>query len=490
MLDSLLSAFAQFLTPEVLGMVLVAIPVGLAFGILPGVGGLTALAILIPFVYGMAPLPGLAFLLAAHAVVYTGGSLTAILLGIPGAPPNAATVLDGYPLSRQGRAGYAIGAALTASALGGVVGVVVLVLLLPVLQPVVEALGSPETFFLALLGVAFLGALGGSQPVKGLIAGGLGIFLACFGTHSISGEPRFWLDSDYLIDGFRLVPLALGLFAVPEIISMMSTGRAIASRTQSNSIVRQQVLEGVFAVPRRSWLTLRSSLIGVCVGVIPGVGGETAPFVAYGWARRGAANPDGFGHGVIEGVIAPESSNNAKEGGALVPTLALGIPGSSGMALLLGGFLILGLEPGPNFLQNHLDMAFSLAMVVAVANVLAAILMLVLTPKISMITRIHGHVLGPLLLVLVILGAFSTNSNEFDVVYVFIFGLLGYFMRELDFSRAALLLGFVLGSVVETYLHISLAAYGPLFFLRPVSLLILGLMLAGIGTVLIRRGRG
>lgn len=490
MIDSLNSAIALIFSPGVLGLVLAAIPLGLVFGILPGLGGLTALAIVIPLVYGMEPFQGLAFLLAAHAVIYTGGSVTAILLGIPGALSNAATVSDGYRLSRRGEGGYAIGAALTASALGGLVGAVVLVALLPVLQQVVEAFGSPETFFLALLGIVLLGAVGEGQPLKGLIAGGLGIFLACFGYQRVTGVPRFWLDFDYLLDGFRLVPIALGLFAVPEIIFLMVTGRSIASTAAGSSEISwRQVGAGVASVLRNRWLFLRSSLIGVLVGIIPGVGGETAPFVAYASAKHMAKNPDDFGTGAIEGVIAPESSNNAKEGGALVPTLAFGIPGSAGMSLLLGAFLILGLDPGPDFLNDHLDIAFGLAFVLAFANLLGAGIMLALAARISLVTRVQGHILGPLLLVLVVLGAYSTNNDPVDVLFVFVFGMLGYFMRALEFSRPALLLGFVLGVPVETYLHISLSAYGPWFFTRPISLVLAILILTGVMVPLIREFR-
>lgn len=490
MIDSLNSAIALIFSPGVLSLVLAAIPLGLVFGILPGLGGLTALAIVIPLVYGMEPFQGLAFLLAAHAVIYTGGSVTAILLGIPGALSNAATVSDGYRLSQRGEAGYAVGAALTASALGGIIGAVVLVALLPVLQPVVEAFGSPETFFLALLGIVLLGAVGEGQPLKGLIAGGLGIFVACFGYQRVTGVPRFWLDFDYLLDGFRLVPIALGLFAIPEIISLMATGRSIASTAAGSSEISwRQVGAGVASVFRNRWLFLRSSLIGVLIGIIPGVGGETAPFVAYASAKHMAKNPDDFGTGAIEGVIAPESSNNAKEGGALVPTLAFGIPGSAGMSLLLGAFLILGLEPGPDFLTDHLDIAFGLALVLAFANLLGAGIMLAVAARISLVTRLQGHILGPLLLVLVVLGAYSTNNNPIDVLFVFVFGLLGYFMRALEFSRPALLLGFVLGVPVETYLHISLSAYGPWFFTRPISLVLATLILTGVMVPLIREFR-
>lgn len=491
MIDAVIAALALIATPKVFLLIVVGALIGLFFGILPGMGGITALAILIPFVYGMDPVPGLAFLLAAHAVIFTGGSVTSILLGIPGSAPNAATVIDGYPLSQQGKGGYAIGAALTASAGGGLVGVVVLVLMLPFLQSVVVAFGSPETFFLALLGVALIGVIGEGKPIRGLIAGGLGLFLACVGTQRVTGQARFWFDIDYLLDGFRIIPIALGLFAIPEIITMLGTGRSVVGekRPGAHGLTTRDVWAGAVAVFRRGWLFIRSSLIGVFIGIIPGVGGETSPFVAYAAAKQSARNPEEFGRGAIEGVIAPESSNNAKEGGSLVPTMAFGIPGSSGMALLLGGFLILGLQPGPDFLKAHLDLAFMLAFVVAIANVIGALMMLPLAARITHVTRIPGTILGPILLMLVVLGTYSTANNETDVLYLFVFGMLGLFMREFEFSRAALLLGFVLGATVETYFHISLASFGPFFFTRPISLAIIAVLVLGMAIPLYRKLR-
>ncbi len=478
MLEAIASAFAEFTQPRILGLMALAVPIGLVFGILPGLGGLTAIAILLPFIYGMDPVAGLAFLLALHSVVYTGGSITAVLLGVPGSPPNAATVIDGYPLSKQGRGGYAIGAALTGSALGGVVGIVILAAILPFLKPIVTAFGSPETFLLTLLGICFIGVLGEGQPIKGLAAGALGIFLAMFGEHRITGVARYWFEVDYLLDGFRLIPIALGLFAVPEIIAMLSTGASI-SKTQGK-ITYADVWEGVLSVIRRPVLFFQSSIIGALVGIVPGVGGETSPFVAYAAARQTSKTPEAFGKGAIEGVIAPESSNNAKEGGALVPTLAFGIPGSAGMALLLGGFLILGLIPGPDFLQNHMDLAFGLVLVIGIANVFAALLMLALARQIGAVTRIRGSILGPVLLVLVLLGAYSTANDVRDVLFVFAFGILGYFLQLLGYSRAALLLGFVLGAEAETYLSISLRAYGWTFWTRPISLALCAILVLAI----------
>ena len=476
----LLDGFLRVMRPDIILIMVAAIPFGLIFGIVPGLSGLTALAILLPFIYGMEPLPGLALLLAAHAVVYTGGSVSAIVLGIPGSPPNAATVVDGYPMSQQGRGGQAMGAALVASGLGGVFGVLVLVAILPVLEPIVLSFGSPETFFLALMGVTFIAVVGEGPMQKGLIAGALGIFLALFGYQPTTSVPRFHFGSDYLLDGFRIIPLALGLFAIPELIALSAKGKSVAQKGSIASVTLSQVLEGGAAVFTHWWLFIKCSTIGAVVGIVPGVGGETSPFVAYAVAKQGSKTAATYGQGNIEGVIAPESSNNAKEGGALVPTLAFGIPGSTGMALLLGGFLILGLEPGPEFLKEHMDLGVGLAMVVAISNLMAAGVMILLAKYIARITYLRGHILAPLLLAVVVLGTYASKGNEMDVVYVFVFGALGYLMKELNYARAPLILGFVLTGAIESYLHISLRSFGATFFMRPISLIIIALLILGL----------
>ena len=479
-LDLLWSGFERILRPDVLIVMLAAIPFGLLFGLVPGLSGLTALALLMPFIFGMDPLPGLALLLSAHAVVYTGGSVTAIMLGIPGAPANAATIIDGYPMSQKGQGGAAMGAALASSGIGGVLGVLVLVALLPVLQPIVRSFASPETFFLALMGITFIAVVGEGPMHKGLMAGGLGIFLAFVGYQKITGVPRFWFGSDYLLDGFRIIPIALGLFAIPEIVSLTAGGQSIAKHGDAGRVNFSQVMEGVRAVFTHWWIFLKSSLIGVIVGIIPGVGGETSPFVAYAAAKQASRHPERYGTGIVEGVIAPEASNNAKEGGSLVPTLAFGIPGSTSMALLLGGFLLLGLEPGPEFLKKHMDLSVSLAMVVALANVAAAVVMIGIARYIAKITYLRGRVLAPVLLAVVVLGTFASKNDPMDVVYVFVFGVLGWIFKEFKYSRPAFLLGFVLAQTVETYLQISLNSYGPFFFMRPISLVIIALLLLGV----------
>ena len=478
MLEAFVSAAGQLVTPVVLGAMLLGLPLGLIIGLLPGLSGITAFAFLIPFTFGMSPIVGLAFLLAAYAAVSQGGSMTAIVLGVPGEVPNAATVIDGYEMTKQGRAGEAIGAALMASALGGLFGCVLLVILIPVLQPIILSFASPENFFLGIAGIAFIAVLSSGAPGKGLIAGGLGIFMSLFGYSPTEGIPRFWLGIDYMLDGFRLVPLAMGLFAVPEILALMTSGKTIArADTVMEPISLRQVVRGGLAVFSHLGVFFRSSAIGSVIGIMPGVGGATAPFVAYAAAKQTASNPETFGTGRIEGVIAPESSSNAKEGGALVPTLALGIPGSASMALMLGAFIVLGLQPGPEFLVKHMDLAFALAMILAVGNVGSSVMMFLLSKFLIYITRVPGQVLAPILMVLIMIGTYSAENNPIDVLFVFIFGALGVSMYRLGYNRPALLLGFVLGELIERYYQVSMSAYGGLFFLRPISIAIVALAL-------------
>ena len=484
MLDSVLDGIARVGDPTALLYLVVATLIGVVFGVLPGLSGLTALALLLPLIYGMEPGAGLAFLLAAHAVVNTGGSVTAILLGIPGAPANTATLVDGFPMAKQGRGGEALGAALAASGIGGVIGVVFLILLLPVLQPIVLLFGSPETFCLVIMGITFIAGLGHQNLAIGLVSAGFGMYLGFFGYQQVSGVPRYWLDYDYLLNGFRLIPLALGLFAIPELVSLARTGGTIARDGASTSIATSAVFAGFRTAVSRRWLVLRSSMIGVVIGIIPGIGGETSPWVAYASARQTSKEADQFGKGAIDGVIAPESANNSKEGGALVPTLAFGIPGSSAMALLLGGFFLVGLEPGPEFLKKHMDIAVSLALTVALANILAVVILLGVARRLAAITKVRGHLLAPSLLILLILGTYSVANSTTDVMFMFAFGVL---LREAGFNRPALLLGFVLAPLAETYLHISLNVQGWSFLLRPIALTILGLTLLGLLWPVIRR---
>ena len=274
----------------------------------------------------------------------------------------------------------------------------------------------------------------------------------------------------------------MGLFAVPEILALMSSGKTIAKAGGEGATLEpisfRQVIRGGLSVFSHLGVFFRSSAIGSVIGIMPGVGGATAPFVAYAAAKQTSKNPETFGTGRIEGVIAPESSSNAKEGGALVPTLALGIPGSASMALMLGAFIVLGLQPGPEFLVKHLDLAFGLVLVLAFGNVGSSVMMFALSKTLIYVTRVPGRVLAPILLVLVCLGTYSAENNPIDVLFVFIFGVIGVTMLRLGYNRPAMLLGFVLGETIERYYQVSMNAYGATFFMRPISLAIIVVALA------------
>jgi len=471
MLEQILQGATSFVQPVSLLFVGVGVLVGTAVGLVPGLNGLTTLALMIPFVYGADPAIGLSFLLAIHAVVNTASAVPAILIGIPGEPASAATVIDGHKLAQQGRGGEAIGAALAASGIGGVFGALVLLALLPVLAPIVLYFKSPDTLMIALFGISLIGVLAKGSMAKGLLAGALGMLLATVGYQDTSGVPRFWFEMDFLLDGFALVPVTLGLFAVPEILSMGATGRTIADE-KAPPVNARQVFFGAAQAFKHWVAVLRSSLIGVCTGVVPGLGGATAPWLAYMSAAETSREKHKFGQGSVEGVIAPEASNNSKEGGSLIPTLAFGIPGSSSMALLIGAFYLFGLTPGPEFLEKNMPTAVHMTITVAVANIGAAVLTILVGAQLSAVTRVPGRILAPILMLTLLLGTYATSNEPMDLVVLMVFGIMGLAMKELNYSRPCFLIGFVLAPMIETYLHISLRAHGWSFLLRPVSLLV------------------
>ncbi|HBW34160.1 MAG TPA: tricarboxylic transporter [Desulfosporosinus sp.] len=485
---ALLEAALQGLTSVFQITTLIYMLIGVCFGVfigfIPGLGGNFVLSILIPFVIKMAPEQALAFLLGAHAVVATGGSISAILFNTPGSGPNAATIFDGFPLTQQGKAGQAIGLALTSSALGGIFGALVLVATLPVLRQVVLAFGPPEFFMLAMLGIAFIAVLGGSSLGKALLVGGMGLLLSFVGLDPSTGIVRFGLGTLYLWDGVHLVPVVIGLFAIAEMFELgVKKGALVQGEVKQ---VKGDVLEGVKLAFKNWFLVLRCSVIGSLVGIIPGLGGDVACFMAYGHAAQTSKHKELFGKGAIEGVIAPESANNAKEGGSLVPTLGFGIPGSSAMAILLGVFMIIGIQPGPQMLTQELDIVFLMVWTIVIANIIGAVIGLFAANTLAKLTFLRGSILVPIIFVLAILGAYTTNSTFGDVILVAVFGLLGYGMKVFGYPRAVLIIGLVLGSIAEKNLHLSLKLYHESFILRPITLLLLLAIILTIGTPIIK----
>jgi len=469
MIEALWDGLILVFSWPAIGYMTVGVLFGLFMGFAPGIGGPATLALVLPFSFSLDEVSAVAFLLGAHSVGVTGGSVTAILFGIPGDGPNAATIIDGYPLAQKGEAGRAIGAALGASAMGGVFGTVVLACLIPVLRPIVLVFGPPEFFMMAILGVIFLATLSVDQPLKGIIAGLLGLMVSLIGEELIVGTKRYTFDVVYLWDGIKLVPSVIGLFAIAEMVDLLIKGGSIAKPDKQTAL--SSPWTGVADVFRHWGLFVRSSIIGVVIGIIPGLGGNIACFLAYGQAVQTAKKGEiEFGKGNICGVIAPESANNAKEGGALVPTIAFGIPGSGSMAILLGALMIVGITPGAALLDEKLDVTFAMVWTLAVANIGGAAIMMMLAKPLSKITFFEGSLLAPIILAVCFIGAYMTTNSMGDIIVAIVMGIIGYEMKRLDFPRAAMLLGLVLGRIVEQNLFLSIRIFGGSFIYRPIAM--------------------
>jgi TctA family transporter len=447
--------------------------IGLALGAIPGLGGLVGLAILLPFTYTMDAFEALAIMIGLLAVTTTSDTIPSVLFAVPGTTGSQATILDGHPMARQGEAGRAFGAAYTASLLGGLFGALVLALSVPMFRPLVLALGSPEFFMMGILGISMVAVLSGRAPIKGLIAGAVGLGVGMIGVDPQSGSLRWTFGQLYLWDGIPLVPVTLGIFAIPEIVDLVIKGTRIAD-------VQDQKIKGALAGIRdafRHWfLVIRSSAIGVWVGAIPGLGTSVVDWFAYGHAvqtEKGASQS--FGKGDVRGVIAPESANNAKEGGSLIPTIAFGVPGSASMALILAALLIHGISPGPDMITTNLDLTYTMIWSLALANILGTTICLTLTPVLAQVARARIQILAPLVIAVVFLAAFQASVQFGDLVSLLIFSLLGWLMKRFAWPRPPLILGLVLSRIIENYLFISVGAYGVTWLGRPFVLLIMAL---------------
>jgi TctA family transporter len=461
-------------SPALWGLMLAAIPLGMVFGAVPGLGGKLGIVFSIPLVFGMEPVAGAVFLVAMHSVVHTGGAIPSILLGIPGTGPDAATVCDGYPMAQRGEPGRALGASLAASAVGGVLGAVFLAGLIPVVQPVILAFGPAEFFFLALLGITFIGAVSGSSLIRGVLVGAFGLMLSFVGTEPRTGIQRFTFGQAFLWDGIDVVTAVLAIFTIPEALALASAGRSVSSVPPGKARYRfADLLRGVADVGRHWGLTLRTSFIGAVIGVVPGLGGDVASWTCYGHAVQSSKTPERFGKGAVEGVIGPEAANNSKEGGALLPTLFFGIPGSSGMAVMLGAFVMLGIQPGPSMALERLDLVWILIWTLVVANLCAALLFFGIGRWLALVVFLRAGLLVPFVLLLAMVGAYLAGSSWENVLVLVVLGTLGLGLKRADWPRAPFVIGLVLGPLMDISLHQSLAIWGPAFVLRPLAFTLL-----------------
>jgi TctA family transporter len=462
LLDNALNALAVVLDPARFAIIFVGIILGLIIGILPGIGGLAGMALLIPFTHAMDAHTALAFLIGMWAVTATADTVPAILFGVPGAVGSAATVLDGHPMAKRGEAGRAFGASFSASIAGGLFGAALLALSIPILRPFMLAIGTPELLAVCVLGLTLVASVSQGAVLKGLVVAVFGVLLAAVGDEAQSGQLRWTFDSlfdNYLLDGVPIESIALGLFALPELLDMAIARVNMGAAQRLDGVFREQ-LRGVRDVIGNWKLVLNSSTIGVVLGSVPGMGAAVIDWVAYGSAARlvkGAG--ESFGKGDVRGLIAAESANNAREGGALIPTLAFGVPGSPSMALLLGAFLSHGITPGPKLLDSQLDITYTLIWSLALANVVGAGICFLAANPLARIATLRAGILVPTVFAVCFVGAYQGSLSFGDLVVLVVFGLTGWIMKQYGWARAPLILGFILGKLIEKYLFISVGRY-------------------------------
>ena len=472
-LDAAIQGIGALFVWPAIGYLLLGILIGIVVGILPGLGGLSAVAMLLPFSFLLETYSAMAFLMGMYAVTTTSDTIASVLLGVPGTSGSQATILDGYPMAKNGEAGRAFGAAYTVSMLGGVTGGVLVIVSLPLVRELVLSIGSPEFFMLGLFGLLIVGALSGGAPLRGIVVVLFALALAMVGTSPQEGLPRYTFGEAYLLDGIKIVPVVLGLFALPELLDLFVRRTSIAHVSLESA---RGMKEGVRDAFRHWWLTVRSIFIGVYIGMIPGVGASIVDWVAYGHAVQSEKHPERFGSGDVRGVIAPEAANNALKGGALVPTLAIGVPGNAPMALFLVALTVQGISPGPDIMGDRLDVLFALVGALVIANVVAAGLLLVATPFLARITQVRGTIIVAVVVIAALMGAWMSTQTMGDWIILLAFGVIGYVMKRWHWPRPPIALGLVLGPLLERYLHLSINVYGFDWLTRPVVLIIFALI--------------
>jgi putative tricarboxylic transport membrane protein len=451
MLEMWWAGFQNLLQARELMFLGLGMIIGLFFGAIPGLGGGAALALIAPLTYGLEPLTALALAGGVMGAVPMGGSITAILLNAPGTAPSAATCLDGYPLAQQGKAGLALGAAASANALGGIIGTVSVLAILPIAKQLVLLFGPPELFLLAVLGLIIVSTSTRGKFLRGLMTGCFGLLTSFVGYNDISGVLRFTGGVQYLWDGVHLVPALIGLFAVAEMIQLSITGGTIAKGATSLKIT--SITSGLMETFRHWPTVLRGSLIGTVIGAIPGVGGTVASFLSYSMTARASKDPESFGSGNIEGVIAPEAAINAKDGSCLIPTLAFGIPGGIEMAVFLGLLVMHGLQPGPLMLMSHQVEIYGLIWALTGACILGSCVGLLLARPLARLTLIDSQVLVPVVTAVALLGSWAVDRSIENVVITAVFGILGNLMIRFDYPRLTLVVAMVLGAAAERNFH-------------------------------------
>ena len=476
MFEAFLDGLAGMGNPAVIGAITLGTALGVLFGVIPGLGSVIAMTLILPFTFGWEPIVAMYVFAGIIGTASTGGGVPAILLNTPGTIANVCTTFDGFPMTRRGEGGRAIGLAATASGLGTLFSIVVLAALLPLAEVMLRAFTPPDFFWLIILGLIAVTFASRQNMVKGVAAGGVGILIALIGFSPVFGVRRYTLGSEYLWDGIEIVPLVIGFFALSELIVYTSRGGTIARNADVALGGFRQIMRGAAEVFQYKAILLRGSVIGTVVGAIPGAGGAVANFLSYSTAKQASKTPELFGTGYAGGVVASESSNDAKDGGILLPTLTFGIPGNGEMVILMGAFVLHGIQPGRDLLVNQLDIVWAIILGMIAAQILTTLIILGGGAWLARLSLVPVKYIAPFVAVLSFIGVYAVRSNIWDVALAVFAAIVGFAMRRAGFPLITLVIGFVLGQLAEEKFTQSLQISGggySIFFTRPVSIVLL-----------------
>lgn len=448
--------FSQIMDPMLLLYLFLGVAGGIFAGALPGLTATMSVALVLPLTFGMPPAAGILLLIGVYKGAIKGSAIPSILLKTPGTPASAATVMDGYEFAKRGEAGRALGISTTSSTLGGLISCVVVILVAPQLATFALRFSSPEFFLLAVFGLTIIASVSGKNMAKGVLVGFLGMLISMIGIDSVTGFSRYTFGNVNLLGGISFIPAMIGLFAMTEVFSNVEDLNQKTMKTQkvSKIIPNKSDLKAIFKTGGIH------GVIGTIIGIIPGAGAEIAAFVSYSIAKQTSKNPEKFGTGVVEGIIAPESSSNAQTGGALIPMLTLGIPGDATTAVLIGALTIQGLQPGPLLFQEQPVLLYTIFVGMFIANIFMLILGLSTINIFTKILSIPKSILTPIIIILCVVGSYAINMNFFDVYVMFGFGLLGFFMKKLDVPIAPATIGLILGPMAERHFRTALIMSG------------------------------
>lgn len=465
-----LSGLASLMSPMILAYMVIGVVMGLVFGAIPGLTGTMAIALCLPLTFGMDSTTAFALLIALYIGGISGGLVSAVLINIPGTPSSVATTFDGAPMARNGQAGKALGAGTFYSLFGNLFGIAILIFVAPLLAKVALKFGVYEYMAVSCFALSLVSGLAGKSITKGLVSCAVGMLLGCVGAAPIDGYARFTFGISGLEAGFASVPALVGLYALKELLAEAKPSGKVEVMNVNTKIkgLGFTFKEFVSQIPNM----FRSALIGTWIGILPGIGGATSNIMAYGIAKKRSKYPEKFGTGIIDGIVASETSNNATIGGAMIPLLTLGIPGDAVTAILLGTFTIHGLQPGPLFFSQNYSLIYTIFAAMVVASILTFLIQFFGMRGFIKVLKLPKNILLPIVIVLCVVGSFGVNNRLFDAWVLVIFGLVGFLMSKFDYPLAPIIMGFILGPITETYLRrglqLSKGSFMP-FLTRPIS---------------------